>query len=306
MYIRYEAYKCQGPYVASWGVGVRSWHPSLHGHALRAAHYTYVWLSVWKSALKGLEKRILLEHHETGSKTPASGSGNTPADVLVSMPTLEKLHREASIAVLGLAKASETLPAPIWPTELADDVQCFTDFEPRERPGSSLASLVTSGLDGKVTRAPKSSGGSGWKSVVFEMLMDPDGVRSAKLKGYKDWKNIIYGNNESGALTLEVPLKKRGKIFLCESPGIWNKIPADFAHIWDAKPDIRMVSISGNKPAVSKKSLFKKSDGALSVVRAKEGDICVVSKDTISPGTYYLTIKPKTHQNIMLATIVAP
>jgi hypothetical protein len=264
-----------------------------------------VWLSVWKSALKSLEKRILAEVHDSRGKA----SGDTASDVVVSMPVLEKLHREASIAVLGLAKASEDLPAPLWRTEIADDVQCFTDFEPRARLDTSLSHLAVSGLAGKPDRnqgASRPSGESGWESIVFETLMDPDSVRSAKLKGYQDWKNIIYGNNESGTLTLEVSVKKPGKIFLCESPGIWNKIPENFDHLWTAKPDIRLVKLSGGKP-VAKKSIFgKKSVPTMPMVRAKEGEICAVSRDVIGAGSYYLSIRPKTSKYIMLGTLVVP
>jgi hypothetical protein len=258
---------------------------------------------VWKSALKSLEKRILAEVHESGGKTSPG------ADVVVSLAVLDKLHREASIAVLGLAKANEDLPEPLWRTEIVDDVQCFTDFEPRALPGTSLSDLVVSGLSGKADRSQgekRSGSGTGWESIVFETLMDPDGVRSAKLKGYQDWKNILYGNNASGTLTIEVSVKKSGKIFLCESPGIWNKIPAKFDHLWTAKPDVRLVPLSGGKP-IAKKSLFgKKSEPALPMVRAKEGEICAVSREVIGAGSYYLSIKPKTSKYIMLGTVVVP
>lgn len=32
----YEKYKCRGPYVENWGMGVAKWHPSRYGHRLRA------------------------------------------------------------------------------------------------------------------------------------------------------------------------------------------------------------------------------------------------------------------------------
>jgi hypothetical protein len=50
----YEAYKCHGPYVKNWACCSASWHPSLLGHELRAAHYSYFWLLIFKDALNGL------------------------------------------------------------------------------------------------------------------------------------------------------------------------------------------------------------------------------------------------------------
>ena len=54
----YENSKCHGPYIPKWNSGVASWHPSELGQELRAAHYSFYWLSVYKDALQTV-------HHHT-------------------------------------------------------------------------------------------------------------------------------------------------------------------------------------------------------------------------------------------------
>ena len=42
---------------------VASWHPSKLGHELRAAHYSFFWLHIYKDALISIEK-MLITHNE--------------------------------------------------------------------------------------------------------------------------------------------------------------------------------------------------------------------------------------------------
>jgi hypothetical protein len=57
----HEQYKCRGPYVSKWGCCSASWHPSLLGHELRAAHYSFFWLLVLNSAISDLQEKIKVE-----------------------------------------------------------------------------------------------------------------------------------------------------------------------------------------------------------------------------------------------------
>ena len=58
----HEKYKCLGPYVSKWGCCSASWHPSLLGHELRAAHYSFVWLQILINAITELQEKILIQN----------------------------------------------------------------------------------------------------------------------------------------------------------------------------------------------------------------------------------------------------
>ena len=115
----YQSYKCLGPYVKDWGEGAASWHPSLLGHELRAAHYSYFWLLVFRDALNEL-------------------IGIT--DVAHKLASVKK-HIESE---------HKHIPAkPISSSNFADNLQCFTTFQPLNDEGSSLFKLVIPSGDSK-------------------------------------------------------------------------------------------------------------------------------------------------------------
>ena len=106
-------------------------------------------------------------------------------------------------------------------------MQCFTNYEPRADVGHNLSTLVVNQ--------------EGWKDDVFENFISETILKKAKERGYKDVKYLLYGNKDSGKLSLEIVTNKSGYVFLCQTPGEWGKLPGPnarskkgFKNFWDA------------------------------------------------------------------------
>jgi hypothetical protein len=114
----HASYACQGPYIKDWEKGAAAWHPSVVAHKLRAAHHAYFWLVGWRDAIAEL---LTLATHR-------------PIDGMIKdvQKHISSFHR--------------ALPPPIHPSPMVDDMQCFSDYEPRSVAEASLKSLVVSGL----------------------------------------------------------------------------------------------------------------------------------------------------------------
>jgi hypothetical protein len=274
---------------------VVNWHPSVKGHAVRAAHYSFVWLHVWRSALKNLERKLHATH---GSATHLKNS-NSADEIIISMPTLEEVSRVTESELKKLSGKEEDLPPPMYVSDISDGISCFTEYEPRAKRSWSISSLVVSGL-----KLPE--GWVGWKIDNIDRLVDPNLIVAANAKGYLDQKNMVYGNSESGVLVLKITVKKMGRVFLCESPGVWGKLPADFGHIWDSNVDIKV------EPLQKKKSFINfggdNKPYPFNPVREDlhDSNVCVKSADQLPAGSYNLRIKSKTSKYIMLGNVLVP
>eukprot|EP00596_Hydrurales_sp_CCMP1899_P007177 CAMPEP_0119044184 /NCGR_PEP_ID=MMETSP1177-20130426/29321_1 /TAXON_ID=2985 /ORGANISM="Ochromonas sp, Strain CCMP1899" /LENGTH=376 /DNA_ID=CAMNT_0007013835 /DNA_START=275 /DNA_END=1402 /DNA_ORIENTATION=+ len=181
---KYEKYKCFGPYVKTWGVGVASWHPSLLGHEIRAAQYTYFWLLIYKDALKNVKSRLSDEK-----------------DLKLAVQKLEKHHEHRYILP----------PEVMHKSDFSDDMQCLTTFEPRADPGSDLINFII----------PNGDDRPAFKREIIENFMDAGIVKKATKQGYLDFKYMLYGNKESSPLSLLVNVAKAGIAFMCSPPGNW-------------------------------------------------------------------------------------
>ena len=188
---RYLAYKCLGPYIPSWGIGCRSWHPSVSGHKLRAHHHAYVWLTAWREAVMNINNM----------KDKESVQG-----ILSSV--------EAKLTAM---KVPATLPPRISHSDgdILDNVQCFTQFEPHADRTMALSDIVVSGLStGSVSR--------GWALGDMDEHADMDMFSKRAIKGYLDRRAMIQGNKSSGALSLKIDVKKAGVLRICQAPGNWG------------------------------------------------------------------------------------
>ena len=65
------------------------------------------------------------------------------------------------------------------------------------------------------------------------MLADPNLVKRSHHQGYHDFKHLLYGDESSGHLSLDLLLTTESPIILCETPGIWGSLPAGFHHFWE-------------------------------------------------------------------------
>ncbi len=75
----------------------------------------------------------------------------------------------------------------------------------------------------------------GWGFEIFEMFTDQNIVPRARSRGYLDYKHILYGNSNSGPLSLRIHVAKSGTTHLCSPPGNWGKLPNGFQYFWEAK-----------------------------------------------------------------------
>lgn len=183
----YEKYKCHGPYVADWGCCAASWHPSILGHELRADHYSYFWLLIFRDALNSLSS---VENIDDALKQ-----------------VKKRIHFEHKYI------PKET----IYKSNFSDTLQCYTSFQPLADPNLSLYNLVIpqTEKDGKLP----------WKSGIMEDFIDNGNiVKRAREQGYLDYKMALYGNKDSLPLSLKLDIKNEGIVHLCEPPGNWGKL----------------------------------------------------------------------------------
>lgn len=178
---------------------------------------------------------------------------------------------------------------------VSDNVQCYTQFEPHFDRTKTLKDLVISGLapDGQTELK------SGWLQNILEQLLDPNIVSNAKKQGYLDFKNIIYGNTESGALSIRTDIQSAGLLYICECPGVWGQLPKGFTHLWEADVHFFLSPAS--------ESNHRDPKHAVEWERADSDEICIHLKKPVAPGKMVLTIVPtKQESNIMISTLLIP
>ena len=238
--------------------------------------------------------------HGTSAQAKNNGGENT----IISIPTIEDAIRTVTDELKANSYKGR-LPQPLHTSSnVVDGIQCFTNYEPHTKRNMGLQDIIASGLKPNVPDTRQ----VGWLSQNFDALINSETVRTAKLKGYLDIKNIVYGNAESGVLTLKITVLQKGKLFFCEAPGVWGKLPPDFAHLWDSDVDAQFISLA----TTSSKSLFSSKGKAkpqkMKFVKAENTDsnICVVSTDFLNTGDYNVFISSKTSKFIMIGNVLVP
>ncbi len=225
-HLKHEDYACQGPYIKDWMKGAASWHPSVIAHRLRASHHAYFWLLVWHEAVRevaGLAAHRAVDailkdvEHHLGTLYP---------------PMHAAAHKSA----------------------IVDDMKCFTDYEPRSVREVSLKDRVVAGL----AKDDAAADAAGWRFSIYENLVDKKLVENSLRQGYQDFKKLMYGNVASGPLSLSLSITKDGpvsvdglfcpfgvtaynsrvQVLVCETPGIWGKLPDGFVHFYESKAEI--------------------------------------------------------------------
>ncbi len=274
----YEAYKCQGPYIPEWGCCSASWHPSLKGHELRAAHHAFFWLHILKDAIKGIK-----DHMKAGK-------------------AIQTLYKEIELHIRKEAKHAPT--AAMYPSDYySDNMRCITTFEPRPwAPGDLRQYIVASG-DGKPA----------WTEHIFEELTDPKIIAKAKQTGYTDFKKILHGNVQNTALSIKITITgpEKGTFWLCEPPGNWGKLPRGYTTLWDGKTEV-YITLNVNQTALLTNTFVFDSTQAtaLTYFNRNPKDSQVVCVDfhpyKVPLGSHVVTIVPKSSEQIMISTLVLP
>merc|ERR1711871_52676 len=267
----YEKYKCYGVYDKDWGCCSASWHPSLKGHALRAAHYAFFWLLAYKDALNELHDKL-------------NTNGTETFQTYMEKVTKHIQHEHAHIPKM-----------PLFGTNVSDGVNCYTNFEPRYSNGTDLKSLIV-------------PNGHKWNLAIFEEFVDTNIIKKARKRGYLDYKYMFYGNTTSGPLSLNIHVEKEGYIFVCQTPGNWGKLPPGFTHFWDVNTPV-YVQTNTEGTSAYKFDANAVDTKSWSYFNDKPDDsqhVCVQFNNKVPVGSHVLTIVPISDKNIILSMIIVP
>jgi hypothetical protein len=280
----YEKYKCYGPYIPKWGCCSASWHPSILGHELRAAHYSYFWLLILKDAVLFLIDQLENKNQEIGT-------------------LLDLMNRHIK------AENKFIPPASLYPTPYSENLRCYTTFQPRTEDKYSLEQLqiVASAASGQAaTRKP-------FELKIFEDFVDPNIAKKAKERGYRDFKYVLYGNHEN-TLHLKINVKTSASSFVCQPPGAWGKLPDGFKNLWECETEIYLtkgISTSASASAGATDFVFVKEQAMrVKYVQKYPEDsqswLCVEIEEPLPVGDAVLTILPTTKNNIAIAYVLVP
>ena len=266
----YEQYKCQGPYIPDWGCCSASWHPSKEGHKLRADHTVYFWLLIFKDAINTIKEKIK--------------EGESPEGLLEKV--VKHIHAEAKYS-----------PAePVARTKYPDALRCFTSFQPRAEESRSLESLVLPNKDGT-------------PGFAFKVYNTFDEQIAANKRGYKDYKYVLFGNKDSGSLSLKIDVKTVGNAFLCQPPSVIGKFPDGFKSFWD--PEIK-TGLYLTKDVQNAEGFEFKQEAAEKITYTQTSPtdsqswLCVDIDKPLPVGSHVLSVVPTTDQKIMIAYLMIP
>ena len=298
----YENSKCHGPYVPKWNSGVASWHPSELGQELRAAHYSFFWLSVYKDALQTV-------HHHLNTKREDDGiSFMHTVDAMLS-----RIKRHIDNGDMYLQRTQ------YFPSNFTDNMQCLTAYHPISDPNSDLTKHA---INNNV-QLPL------FQRVIIEDLVDHNIILGALKQGYKDFKYTYYGNSTSKPLSLKINVKKEGYAFLCQPLGVHGKLPEGFDSFWEVDTKIYLRENVSEKDYENYQAISAVNDDNLSISNSlvpgeifhhSETDsksldyfhssyshehVCAQFSNKLPVGFHVLTIVPANH-NIAISSILLP
>eukprot|EP00607_Mallomonas_marina_P011135 CAMPEP_0182423426 /NCGR_PEP_ID=MMETSP1167-20130531/9394_1 /TAXON_ID=2988 /ORGANISM="Mallomonas Sp, Strain CCMP3275" /LENGTH=545 /DNA_ID=CAMNT_0024602391 /DNA_START=70 /DNA_END=1707 /DNA_ORIENTATION=+ len=283
----HRQYKCQGPYHKDWGVGTVSWHPSISGHQLRADHHSYFWMSAWRDSIADVLRL-----------TSASPS-----------PSVTALLADNTKHIQSIITLHPMPPTPVHKTAVTDNIQCFTDYEPRWNRAASIRNMIVAGL-------AKDKDSPGWKAIILEMLLGDENYKHIDIRhkkaGYVDYKHMYTADYDAGPLSLKISVQKEGVIYICEPTGFFGQTAGGAEHIWKLNPGLYLTS---QTPDLSSSSfVFDQSKATIvpyqhtTATGGGGGETCVQTTAPVAAGSYIITIVP-THEKgkkMMLATILIP
>jgi hypothetical protein len=270
----YDKYKCHGPYVPEWQCCSASWHPSILGHELRADHHAFFWLLIFRDAIQFLHTSI-----QAGEST------------VEALSKKMKKHLKAEMKY--------AIAEPMHETKFLDGIQCYTTFRPHYDEKMSLDKLVL----------PNNDKSPGFAMDIFEALTEPQIVKKALIMGYRDFKHILYGNKDSGDLSLKITVNSVGNSFLCQPPGNWGKLPKGFTNLWECDTE---VYLTPNVPPSELNSFLFQKEKARRVSYTQKAPkdsqswLCVDFDSPFPEGSHVLTVVPTTEQKIGLAYLLIP
>ena len=170
-------------------------HPSILGHELRSAHYSYFWLLILKDALDHLLNITDIQQ--------------------TLIHTEHRIHHEHKHHYI---KAIHNSP-------YSDNLTCYTTFQPLANTDLSLLKLMinttlpTLSPNEVVKEVVKIGQKSQFKLDIMENFNNKNIIINARKIGYKDYKYMLYGNNISYPLSFHINIVRTGRIQICQPPG---------------------------------------------------------------------------------------
>ena len=284
----YEVYKCQGPYVSDWQGRNAKWHPSVNGHKLRAAHHSFFWLVALSNAITSL-------------------LNDQPKNIENMSEKDEKTVDEID------------LPLPLVVSNISDNIQCFTNYEPRTERQNSLHAIIVGGraiqdftIDLTSTRRHSDKGTStdsiGWHTELYEALVAKKNIPMISKMGHLDFKVVMYGNAASGPLSFLITTRHSdGNIFICEAPGIWGKMMNGYTHLYESSLEVFVTNVSKDNIDTSVSFNFRQEHAIkMEYSHSKVDELCIQLLHKLPLGRYVLTIIPRSNKRVTIATLLIP
>ena len=145
-----------------------------------------------------------------------------------------------------------------------------------------------------------------FENEIFEWLTNKNIIKKAQTNGYKDFKNMLFGNIDSSPLSLKAIVNKNGYAFLCEPPGNWGKLPLGFERFWFANTSLYLTENIGSY-----------SDFVFNEKTAREVQyftdfpketqlVCVQLVEPLVKGNHVLTIVPRSTKKIAFTYLLLP
>ena len=204
---------------------------------------------------------------------------------------------------------------PIFPSNIPENVQCLTSYEPIMDQTSNLANWVVD------------NNGPNEKYFIrdiFENLHRTEIVIDARASGYKDFKYGFYGNNDSKPLSIKINVKAVGTTQICVPPIMGNEDPetslkpfwlfgaeiylrthvADWEELSPFKEDS-----NGNFVRDKNGKIFDHQVEHSKLLSYNESDVyqvCLALKDPIPIGRHVLSIVATTMDKIFISTLLIP
>lgn len=271
----YESYRCRGPYVPKWGCCSASWHPSVLGHELRAAHYAYIWIEIYQEALKDAL-------HLIRERPKRNGKSITLTDV-------------SNIVHHHILKEEHHFPEkPLYDEGYPEEIHCYTSFQPIFDQSLNIRNLVIPQLNDRP-----------FEEGIMEDFIDKGIVAKARSQGYLDYKSMLYGDNSSAPLSLRVVAKSSNKIMLCQPPGNWGQLPDGFGFLWLNAQFFLTKNVGDYQSFKFDKEKALKLSFKLPKPKDSQS-VCIRFNEIAPAGNHVLTIRPTSSKKIMISYILLP
>ena len=269
------------------------------GQELRAAHYSFFWLSVYKDALQ------TVHHHLNTRKEDDGISFLHTVDIM-----LTRVRRHIDNGDMYLQRKQ------FYPSNFTDSMQCLTSFHPISDPGSDLTKhAISNNVDAPV-----------FQRAIIEDLVDPAIIIGAIKNGYKDFKYSYYGNSTCKPLSIKIYVKKEGYAFLCQPLGVHGQLPEGFNNFWEVDTKVYLRENVTQKSYDNYRTIDDFNDNMNTSVdretfnhdamEAKSLDffhssysqehVCAQFSEMLQVGFHVLTIVPANEHNIAISSILLP